>query len=241
MISSPVGSIASWWAHLRPRWPEQPASRQSSTQRQQLTALSLSADSSYSLRIQTDEGDTVTLTGQREFDLTLINYGERYRSGSEESRLQARMMDLSMSREFEITVEGSLSKEEQADVDALLAELRPAIARFLKTGAPVQQESLADGEFDSLAGYQLDLSMQRELDVVVARLRTDSLETIDPPAMDTVGAAETRTTRDLQGAIQAIVRRFFQEGAQAERAIKIARHALAGALDELRRDIEQAA
>jgi hypothetical protein len=200
----------------------------------------VSNESDLTLQIRTDEGDIVTIAAHRDVDLTLVNYGERYRNGAEKGRFAARLAALSVSQSFQITVEGSLSEEERADVRALLGELKPAIEGFLRTGAPVQWEQPGAEEFESLAGFQLDLSSSKELEVIRARLRTSSREVKQPPVGDAQEPAAPRSLEDLRQAILKIVERFFKEEIREERAYKIIQHALAGALGELRKESEAA-
>jgi hypothetical protein len=204
MISSCSGSCSPWLAHHASWRSGRQATGDSRSVRQQLTAANLSSETDLTLQIKTDEGDTVTLTAQRDFDLTMINYGERYRHGTERSRLAARLASLTVSQELQLTVEGDLSEEERADIRALLDELQPDIDRFWKTGAPVELAPTPADEYESLAGFQLDLSSTQEVNLLAARSRTDT-----------------------------IPRSYFQGEARVGRGPQHPRHALAGGLDEL--------
>ena len=94
---------------------------------------SFESDTSFELKVRTDEGDTVTLRFSRSVDRESI----RVRNG--DARLSAQRS--SVSEEASVAIEGDLSEEELSDIRELLEGL--------------QSGSVDPEELDSLAGFSL--------------------------------------------------------------------------------------
>jgi hypothetical protein len=208
MMLNSLGVTSPWGRHLHHgrghRAHETDGETNSESVRQRLSAASLSSDTEVQIQIRTDEGDTVILSAHREVDLSLINYGERYRSGSEQSRTQLRVRALSVSSDVQLTVQGDLNDQERADIQALLQELQPSIDEFLETGQPVEVAPTPGEEYDSLAGFQMDLSSTRQLDLVAARFRSETTVGIQPTTEESSQPALAQTLRRLTEQLQGI-------------------------------------
>jgi hypothetical protein len=141
---------------------------------QTLRAVERTSAQDVNLQIQTDEGDTVTISLHNEVDLTAISYryGLKRQSGSETMKLGA--VSISSSQDLQVQVDGSLSDQELADVNALLDRIKaalPGLAGGTQTATPDGATS-GDGSFESLAGYTLSIQRTESLTAVSIRLRT---------------------------------------------------------------------
>jgi hypothetical protein len=156
---------------------------------QKLTALDRTSSTDVQIQVQTDEGDTVSITLHRETDLSMISY--RYRSSGQDGKqtlaLQARSE--TTTQNIGIQVDGSLSDAEKADLEALIqrvASSLPGMANGSGTDSlPGKSES---GDFASLAGYSLTVSQSETLSRIA--LRSREWQPASPPISTTPPAAD---------------------------------------------------
>lgn len=165
------------WAFGRFGHPAARDSRELATRSfEMLRALTRSRETDVALQITTDDGDTVTLTLHSEQERTAIDYRSSSRGpgGVERARLSYR--EASSSQDVTIEVQGSLDAEELSDVNALIQRVRATMDDLLRgdPGRAVAALASLDGnseEFDSLSGFQLDVSRTETVEMVIARLR----------------------------------------------------------------------
>jgi hypothetical protein len=238
MLLNRLGVTSPWGRHPYHGRGHRALESNSESVRQRLSAASFSSDTEVQIQIQTDEGDTVTLSAQREVDLSLINYGERYRSGSEKSRTQIRASSSAVSSEVQLTVQGDLNDQERADIRALLQKLQPSIDEFLETGQPVEVAPTPGAEYDSLAGFQMDLSSTRQLDLVGARFRSETTVVNQPTTEESSQPAAPSTPSDPPNAILMTAKQTTPEGAPEESIDTITPHALAQVLRRLTEQLQ---
>jgi hypothetical protein len=143
--------------------------RQHSRQITDLRAASAAAETSAQIQIMTDEGDLVTISGRSEVEATYSSLRHRSRGPDGSMKLDARHKEISVDREFSLTVEGDLSKEELADIKRLLQRIGPALKGLASPdGTPFS--FMVDGsDFESLAGFRLTL--QRSVSLTHVHIR----------------------------------------------------------------------
>lgn len=139
-----------------------------------LRAIERTQSSDIRLQIKTDEGDTVTLTVHAGTDALSLTYRNRTRGEGGPSKTAVDLTSLSASNSFEIQVEGSLSEEELAAIDALAARVKGAVASFLRDGSSLAMSLAgvgADPALEPLAGFELGVSRTQTLEAVWMRMR----------------------------------------------------------------------
>lgn len=142
------------------------ASRGLSTPASDLLAVQATSETDARIGITTDDGDTVTIALHSDVSAGYAYYRPGTADGSD---LEARALVASVSRELDITVQGSLDEQEMADVSALVKRLAHAIRSFLKghVGAAFHQ-ALQGPSLDSLAGFSLEVQHTESLTAIAA-------------------------------------------------------------------------
>lgn len=140
---------------------------------QRLVAAAVSRETSAQLTVVTDEGDRVTPSSRTAVSAGVGVYD--FRDGG--LAAHAETMQFSASREFALSVEGDLSKDELKDIRRVINGVEKVTRKFLKgdlDGAARKAAKL--GDLGSLAGF--DYAFEQREAVVVAAV---SQVTTTPP------------------------------------------------------------
>jgi len=142
-----------------------------------LTCLNVSEDQSADINIFTAEGDTVTLSSDYHSEATLLTYQHLAFSNSGYEAEQGKLVDYNEERNVSLSVTGSLSDQEMADIQALLSDLGEMLKAFL-TGnnegeGGVEENSTDISRYSSLTAYQADFEYKASMQYL--NLETDQL------------------------------------------------------------------
>lgn len=141
---------------------------------QRLLAVQRTNESGIELQIQTDEGDTVTISLHDETSMTAISYRTKSRGPEGRESLRLKANQITSTQEMSVTVEGSLNEAELADVKELMDRVKSAVESFFAGGGEEEALALAstDGEsLESLAGFRLDLERSETVTAIALRMR----------------------------------------------------------------------
>ncbi len=141
---------------------------------QRLFALQRTNSLGVELTVRTDEGDTVTLSFQRETESLALRYGAKSRGPEGREAASLSLRSASVSQEVSMQVEGSLSEAELADIERLASRITASLASGRGAGAAAFAAGDAS-EFESLAGFSLDVTRERSLELTMIRLREQRL------------------------------------------------------------------
>jgi len=168
----------------RPVCHKSPAPAEAQTA-QRLLVAAVSRETSARLTIVTDEGDRVTLSSRSAVSAGIGVYD--FRDGGQAAHAEA--MQFSSSREFELSVEGDLSKEEMKDIRRVINGVEKVTRKFLAgdlDGAARKAAKL--GELGSLAGF--DYSFQQREAVVAAGVAQVTSGALAPEATEETPAPD---------------------------------------------------
>ncbi len=138
------------------------------------------------LVIHTKDGDQVTLTSSSFSQLDAFMYDSKgvvqTESGTALFGQNQRQISLASGQDFSFSVEGDLSEDELADIDALLKGLDGVISDMMSgdmSGAMANALSL--GEFDTVSSFAADISYQYSYQMTssVATTKTESVSGIE--------------------------------------------------------------
>jgi hypothetical protein len=172
-----------------------------------LAYLNVSEDRSADIDIFTAEGDKVTLSSDYHAEATLLTYEHLAYSNSGYEAENGRVVDTDESRTVSLSVEGALSDQEMADIQALLAELGAMFKSFLTGGGQgeggVDQNSADLSRYSSLAGFEADFEYSARMqylnleadDIAVAAGGSpklpETMAALPAPALEPAAAAAT--------------------------------------------------
>jgi len=125
-----------------------------------LTYLNVSEDQSADINIFTAEGDKVTLSSDYHSEATLLTYEHLAYSNSGYEAEKGELVDYDEERNVSLSVKGSLSDQEMADIQALLSDLGGMLKGFLTDageGAGGVDENSGDlSRYSSLSAFEAD-------------------------------------------------------------------------------------
>jgi len=136
---------------------------------QQLIAAEQTSETDVNLQVQTDQGDTVTLTLNREVDLAAITYSRQNANGKQITVAGA---SISASQDFQMQVNGSLDDQEMADLQSLVQRLAATLQGSQDGSAPNSSTTVSgtdNGSLGSLSGFELDIERSVSLQVIAMR------------------------------------------------------------------------
>jgi hypothetical protein len=126
----------------------------------QLTCLNVSEDQSADINIFTAEGDRVTLSSDYHSEATLLTYEHLAFSNSGYEAEKGELVDYDEERNVSLSVKGTLSDQEMADIQALLSDLGEMLKSFLtgaREGAGGVDENSGDlSRYSSLSAFEAD-------------------------------------------------------------------------------------
>jgi hypothetical protein len=112
--------------------------------------------------IVTAEGDKVTLSSSTLSQVSYESYDRWGRRGGGSYRESGESLTLESSASYSFTVEGDLSEEELADINALLGEIDGIMGDFLEGDmASVVDKALNMGTFDSISQFEAELRVEK--------------------------------------------------------------------------------
>jgi hypothetical protein len=129
-----------------------------------LTRLDASTDTQTDLTVITAGGDRVTLSAE---SLLRASYAEvNYQSTDQQSRLDFHATDsqVQVGNSIEVSVQGQLDQQEQADLQLLVGKLEKVVKQFLggDTGGAVSQ-ALQIGDLGTVASFQLHVQQSEQI------------------------------------------------------------------------------
>ena len=135
-----------------PRTPARSTSDRPAT----LRVLEATRETEANLTITTDEGDTLTLSLRSERDETLAFYRRPGSGAHAGGRVAA--LEVSTSRDVQLTIQGDLSDQERADVSALIQRLAPVIQGMVAGNGAGDPAPPPGALPDSLSSFTLDVT-----------------------------------------------------------------------------------
>ena len=186
-----------------------------------LACLRVCEDQSAGIDIFTAEGDTVSLSSDYHSETTLLTYEHLAFSNSGYEAEQGSLVDHSEERNVSLSVTGTLSDQEMADIQALLADLGEMLKAFL-TGNDGSEggidETSADlSRYGSLSGFNADFEYKASLQVLSfeagqlavsaggSAILPDKMAAAPAPALPPVAAAAPTGAASPQTAAPAAV------------------------------------
>jgi hypothetical protein len=153
-------------------WSAAQARRESSVSTD-LLAVQASSETTAEIDITTKDGDTVTISLASDIE---AGYAYYRRTGTAAgSEMEARALVASVSRELQITVQGSLDQEELADITNLVKQLGQAIRSFVNGDTTASARQALDVKaLDSLSGFSLDMEHSDSLTLIRASAATQT-------------------------------------------------------------------
>ena len=157
-----------------------PAATGTGTQRldTKVSAVAISNDLEGRLSITTAEGDKITLTADLEYDYRAVNYTSKVQTDNGTVDVNAKYAESSLKREFGVTVEGDLNKQELKDLEKLFRTVSNIFRKFYsgqdeaalaKTARLVERfENLS-----SLSGLDLSVNVERTITVLAAQIASE--------------------------------------------------------------------
>lgn len=146
-----------------------------------LSYLNVSADQSTDINIVTAEGDKVTLSSDYHSEATLLTYEHLAYSNSGYEAEKGELVDYNEERNISLSVKGTLSDQEMADIQALLTDLGEMLKSFLTgagEGAGGVDENSADlSRYSSLSAFEADFeysASMRYLDLEADQLAVNA-------------------------------------------------------------------
>jgi hypothetical protein len=168
-----------------------------------LNALSISEEQSSQITILTDEGDTVKLSTRQHAEADLLTYQHLVGSDGGSVREKIQLADFEMEREVDLAVQGDLSGQEMADIQALLKDLGGMLKAFL-TGVDEGDAELGGtgglDRFESLSAFTADfeyrvsmhyLNFQADQSAIRPAAEPGDLSPADPKAVNPAAAVSS--------------------------------------------------
>lgn len=133
------------------------------------------------LKIQTKEGDVVTLTSSSYAGFNAYMYNSRgilqTESGSAVVKNNQREITLESGETFSFSVSGDLSEEELADIENIVREIDEIISEMAQGDMEeAVEKAVAMGDYDTVSMYAADLSYQRTYSMA-SEIKAAALET----------------------------------------------------------------
>jgi len=158
-----------------------------------LNALSVSAEQSAEITILTDEGDSIMLSSREQAEADLLTYEHLSCTRNGYGRQDLQQLDFEAESEFTLAVQGNLSDQEMADIQALLKDLGGMLKAFL-TGADendASPEAAVELErFETLCAVQADVEYRVSMTYLSFEAAGLSLRTaVEPEHTATLGPA----------------------------------------------------
>ena len=129
-----------------------------------LTHLNASSDTHTDLSVVTAGGDRVTLSAE---SLLRASYAEvNYHSTDQQSRLDvhATASQIQFGNSIEVSVQGQLDQQEQADVQLLVGKLEKVVKQFLGgDSAGALSKALQIGDLGTVASFQLNVQQSEQI------------------------------------------------------------------------------
>ncbi|MBH0182704.1 MAG: hypothetical protein HP490_13785 [Nitrospira sp.] len=144
----------------------------------QVSGVAVSNDLSGRLSVTTAEGDTITLTADLEYDFRAVNYSSHVTGDGSTVDLEATYIESTLKKEFGVTVEGDLNKQELKDLEALFRKVSNIFRSFFSgndEAGLAKTAKLADRleQMPSLSGLDLNVDVQRSVTVLAARIASE--------------------------------------------------------------------
>ena len=223
--------------------------RRESSAATDLLAVQTSSETKAEIDIATKDGDTVTISLASDVEAGYAYY--RRTGPGAGSELEARAFVASASRELQITVQGSLDKEELADIAKLVRQLGQTIRSFMRGDTTASARQALDVKArDSLSGFSLDMEHTDSLTLIGASAATTTalvgavvLEKpaaqpapVLPSSDEAAGAAQPNPPRpDVTGVLDAMRKTVEDSGIDLARSGRV----LVKALQRLLRSIAE--
>ncbi len=176
---------------------------------EQTTAVSLHSLSkefsrSAEIQVETQEGDLVTIS----FNQSFSKRHTALQAENEDGRFMGMRSRMSHSREFSVTVEGELDKDEQKAIEQLMKKMRKVSHEFFKgdTMAAFKHAQKMGIDSEQIAGFSMDLNMHKSMQAVAAyqQIASDEASEGDSSIQTLTGFLEQANTMlaDARKALQ---------------------------------------
>lgn len=168
-----------------------------------LAGVRLTAEESADIDILTAEGDKVTLSSDYRLEANQLTYAHLAYNRSGFTAEQGELLDLREERRTAIYVEGSLSDEELADIEALMNDLGQIFQSAL-TGGPAaedgaEEQGLTLGRYGSLSAVEVEFEARASVEIMTAASDRLILESASTPGTR-LPSAVARSATPVQAA-----------------------------------------
>ena len=117
-----------------------PARGNWASQSTQIEKTVISAEQSTDIKIQTADGDIVTLSSDIKLESSAFTYEELGRTNASYSRSRGQVVSVNANSKIELTVEGTLDEQEKREIKEVLENLFKMVKDFI-TGNPDPEET----------------------------------------------------------------------------------------------------
>lgn len=128
-----------------------------------LTRLNASSDTHTDLSVVTAGGDRVTLSAE---SLLRASYAELNYQSTDQYRLDVHTTDsqVQLGNSIEVSVQGQLDQQEQADVQLLVGKLETVVKQFLGgDSAGALSKALQIGDLGTVASFELNVQQSEQI------------------------------------------------------------------------------
>jgi hypothetical protein len=198
----PISSVLSPLAPAADFYPSSGASRSSA-----LISVKASTQTQTDLSIITAAGDRVTLSAESLFRLSSVDSNDHRTEQGAGLDLHAAASATQVRNSNEVSIQGQLDPQEEADLRQLVGKLEKVVSNFL--GGDIEgalSKALKIGDLGTVASFQLDVTQSQQ--IVVTQQHT---------VADGVNARQAqRGTRESQGNAPSLVNQIGDSIEQAD-------------------------
>jgi len=171
-----------------------------------VSAAAISNDLEGRLSVTTAEGDKITLTADLEYDVRAVKYASTAHTDNETVDVTAKYVEASLKREFGVTVEGDLNKQELNDLEKLFRKVSSIFRQFFSgedEEAFAKTAKLAErfGNLSSLSSLDLRVDVERSVTALAGQIVSEATgQPVLPRPQESSTPATTSSTGTPGGA-----------------------------------------
>lgn len=144
-----------------------------------VSEVAISNDLAGRLSVTTAEGDTITLTADLEYDFRAVNYATTLQTNDATADVAAKYVEVSLKREFGVSVEGNLNEQELKDLEKLFRKVSNIFHKFFSGHdnaalAKTAQLSERFGNLSSLSSLDLNVDVEGSVTILAAQIATEA-------------------------------------------------------------------
>ncbi len=182
-------------ANLDPALGFHPPAREKDQAVTSQRSVQASTETSALLNVVTADGDKVTLSANTETYFGYLDIHQQNEGSGQVLTTHAQATEVSVSHEFQVSVEGDLDKEELKDIQRLAKRLSKVVRQFLKgnlDNAVHKAAKIVDkfGKLDSLSSFGFAFEHKETVSVAYQQTQVTGAPTPVPPPVTSETAPE---------------------------------------------------